>query len=291
MIHIVTSGCSFSAWDGIYKCPYGNMAWPYRIPQVENHKFKLHNVSISGSGNFIVALNCINKVNNLINSGIDVKNIKVFIQWTGLFRPTVYNDKYHFRNVPFCDIAADSELKSLYSKSPNGFIEPANYRREEFWATYYDNYYSTPAALIDTLDSILKVQWYLKSNNIDYSMFTGWDIFTTPDGKEGWLIDDKMLRPNQFTGGEYTNKDYNLLADLHPWASIFWKMIDFNKFWFFENENIKYGGMIQWIQQSLDMNYWYQDFPKDPHPSKYAHAAFAQKVIFPLLENFLKGDI
>jgi hypothetical protein len=64
-------------------------------------------------------------------------------------------------------------------------------------------------------------------------------------------------------------------------------MIDWDNFWTFENDKVKYGGMLQWIQNTLPKN-WYDGRPggiRDFHPSSEAHKKFANTVLITAMET------
>ena len=282
MRNIVVSGCSFSAWKkGWVGEPYSS--WPYHIPLDGE---TLHNVSLSGSGNYIVSLNAISLVDDLIKKGTAPKDIYVVIQWTGIFRPTVFNTEYKKRPVNFKSSYSDFPLKS---KNTPGFIEPGAWKREEYWANYFTNYFTAGQATVDTLDCILKTQWYLKSKGVEYTMFTGWDIFTS-NSLPMWIGQDIIASPSQFTGGKYNNIDHVVTPTECEWTKSFWEMVDFNKFWFFENKDFKLGGLTQWTQANLPQHEWYKNFPNDPHPSLKAHKKFALEIIHPRINEWRKND-
>lgn len=291
MKHIITAGCSFTQLN---KKTNGHDSWAYHLKNIINDKpenegkFKFSNLGLSGTGNYIISLNCISKIETLLENNVNPEDIIVFLQWTGLFRPAVYNEDHRDRVVPFDTIEDDFKLKEVFKTHPYGFVDTAARTEYAFWLSYYDYYYSTPAAFIDNLNSILKTQWYLKSKNIQYKMFNAWDIFTTYDGSNGRFVSDKMLRPNQFSDGEYSNIENTLLADKYPISKIFWDMLDFDHYWFFNNETVKYGGMTQWVQNNLPLKDWYVGYPTDVHPSNTSGKLFTKDVIIPLLTKMLK---
>ena len=222
--YIVTSGCSFTAHDG---APIHNrlVSWSYCLSKLLGNNYQVDNVAICGQGNYTISLNAISQVDTLLDKGVDIKDITVILQWSGLFRPTLYSESHDKTKIPFNQIAADNNLKELEKLKTHGFINSAAGRDTLFWSNYYQNYYTTPQAFINNLDIILKTQWFLQSKGIQYKMFTAWDIFTTVDGIRRNFGKDKILRPNQFSNGEYSNKDNNLLSELYPWSKIFWNKI------------------------------------------------------------------
>ena len=57
-------------------------------------------------------------------------------------------------------------------------------------------------------------------------------------------------------------------------------MIDWDNWWFFNNDKIKFGGLTEWSQYNLKKDKWYQD---DLHPSFDAHKKFKDVVILDLI--------
>ena len=288
MKHIITSGCSYTS----HKKINNNIAWPYHILDNINEKYqpvKLHNMAISGIGNFVISMNCINKIQTLLNDNVNPKEIYVFLQWSGLFRPTVYNENYNDRIIPFNEIEAKSEIKEIHEKNSFGFIDSAAKKTKSFWMNYFDNYYTTPAAFIDYLNIILKTQWFLQSKNIKYKMFNAWDVFTSKDGKSKKYIKDILLSDTQFDNKKYNNIENKLLTDMYPWSKIFWKMLDLDNYLFFTNNHVKFGGLTQWVQNNLRTKDWYVS-SSDKHPSTKAHEKFTKDVIIPILTKVWGSD-
>ena len=116
-------------------------------------------------------------------------------------------------------------------------------------------------------------------------MFTAWDVLTSQEVGNVGL--DKIQSPSQFSQNIYNNKNFELLKDYYPWASVFWNKLNMDNFWFCENENVKYGGITQWCQSNLDKSDWFVG-DGDFHPSPTAHAEFSKQVVYPLLKSMEK---
>ena len=83
-------------------------------------------------------------------------------------------------------------------------------------------------------------------NNVNYKFILGWDIFTMSDNDQ-WSTTNK-----------YSNVNSKLLKDEFESSKKLWENIDFSKFWFFENENVKYGGITQWTHYNCESSDWYK---------------------------------
>ena len=313
MNHIITAGCSFTqrqeSWANIGKSTL--------------KKYKFHNVGMSGVGNYVISTLCINKVSQLISDGVDPANIFVIVQWSGIFRKSFISSRsLPTGHVNLHECPDPVYLHPAYTKDTNQWhadkvlinVEVEKDKSKlcwdvgrdnvtsEYWRRYYGDYWSDECAFIETLENILRVQWFLKSQNINFLMFTGWDIFTVGDdlaseqhGKRRDILSflrgksTSKLTNDQWSKTRYTNITNSLTRDDHKWSHHLWDMVDFDRFLFFSNHSIKYGGMLQWVQWNIDNpDSWY--FKEgDTHPSPQGHQEFFKSCIEPvILSNF--GD-
>lgn len=299
MKHLVTSGCSFTISDGNGPKPHGigvlNRSWAYALYDFlkeDNKDLNFHNVGMSGAGNYIISMTCIDTVECLLNDGVKPEDIYAIVQWSGLFRPALHSRTGNFKEyvVPF-----DEELNTTHTNLKNindhegCFIHASGKLNTHFWKQYL-YFYDPPSAFIDTLDMILRTQWYLSSKGIKYKMFTGWDIFTASDNAAGQHSTDIMMNASQFSHDVYCSIDNVLLKDVYHSSSHLWDKIDFNNFLFFDNDNVKCGGMLQWIQHNVKKENWYVKFDRqnrDCHPPSETAREFAKNAILPIVQSEL----
>lgn len=286
MKHFVITGCSFTAsstgsswsnhFDEFLKSKY-------------NDNYQLHNVAISAIGNDLISFNCIKVIQSLLDNEVDYNDIKVIIQWSGLNRQSKYvkSSVDVQMNVDFQEI--NNKHYNIRNDSNYKFINPAGkYKFNGYWGLYFEKFFHTSEAFRNTLDNILKIQWYLKSVNIKYKMFTAWDIFTTTDLKNENILDrlfgngDKV---NQFSDKVYSNKKNKLYKEEFLQISHMWDMIDWSNFWTFKNSKVKFGGMMQWIQTNVFRKRWYVS-REDKHPSSVSAKQFMESVICPIIEEW-----
>jgi|TARA_Y100000034_G_scaffold135580_1_gene208101 hypothetical protein len=284
--HLVISGCSFTQHNRP-ETWYHNLKTDYDHPDVA----EIHNVGIGGAGNYIISTMCINKVSELLKEGVRPEDVYVVIQWSGVSRKSFIGDnRPSILPVDFSHCQAESEIKTLAAAGGSSKFcwDIGKKNDERYWINYKDNYWSDECAFIETLENILRVQWFLKSSGVDFLMFLGWDIFTNPDSGQhmhgswaGWFKAndgrgqwDKKL--------PYVNSQNALLKDEFRWSTHLWRMIDFSCFTFFENPKIKLGGMMQWGQYNLPSSLWYCA-ANDPHPSQHVQTGFYNAHIRPWL--------
>jgi hypothetical protein len=284
--HIVIAGCSFTQHNRAE-------TWHHNIKKHASNKATLHNVGIGGAGNYTISTMCINKVSELLKRGVPAEDILVITQWSGISRKSFIGDnRSSILSVDFRHCEAESEIKNLASKNgPTKFCWDIGKRNDEgYWTRYKDNYWSDEAAFVETLENVLRTQWFLKTSNIKFLMFIGWDLFTnSSEGQHMHYSWRGWFKANDGRGQwdknvPYRNKDNDLLKDVYQWSTHLWEMIDFSHFAFFENHYIKLGGMMQWGQQNLEPSKWYCG-PNDPHPSQHVQTGFYNNHIGPWVEN------
>ena len=103
----------------------------------------------------------------------------------------------------------------------------------------------------------------------------------------GWM-DNHHWKPNRIFSKDITckiSKDTPLLKDIYQNSTHLWDMIDWNRWWFYEDEQIEYGGLAEWI--ILGKRHPFGNGYEDPgHPSEESHGVFVEEVIYKLLKEF-----
>jgi hypothetical protein len=263
---ILVMGCSFSAEE--------NNTW---ISFLKNkYKLNILNKSISGIGNHLIAHNTILECQQLIK---EYSDIFVIIQWSGLFR---YDQIVH---------KTKADHRILYNNDTEYvWMDSFAFRENSFWKKYYE-IKSYEQAFLETIENILRVQWFLKSNNILYKMLNGWDILTYGEIKplrdfginEYGIADEININGSQYLNDNYESINNNLIIDKFKWVKPLWDLIDWDNYWTYNDDKIKYGGIIQWVKRNLPKEIWHPH-DGDFHPHQKAHELFADyaiKNIFP----------
>jgi len=267
---LITSGCSFT---------HDSPSWAHCLAAHKN--MSLANVAISGCGNHVISSELIRKIEQLKKTGINIEDMFVVVQWSGLFRfDFVVDKKTHkdpVRPVHLANGKPGEKARAFKEPegTPNQWIMSAGSKDKSIWPDVY-SVVSKEQAFVETIEQILRTQWYLKSQGIKYKMFTGWDIFT--DGKTNLIGTDKILKTNQFIDENYSSINDDLLADNCKWFGYLFDMIDLENFWFYSDKRTKFGGMLQWIKNNIDADKRYIG-PGDFHPSAVSHKRFAVEVI------------
>ena len=135
-------------------------------------------------------------------------------------------------------------------------------------------------------------------NGFDYKLSCWQNIFnhynfTIPNGfnrqgdtlsaNEMWTmtwLDNTHWKNNRYWPQEIDypiSKGTPLLKDLYKQTTHLWNMIDFDKFWFYEDDQVELGGLAEWVLLSEKDNWGMEHDPA--HPSEHSHEKFSNKVV------------
>lgn len=161
----VSSGCSFSECisDGIN-------TWPVHIQNILKPKEHISK-GMGSQGNGLIARSIIYEVDRLLRQGVKNTDIVVGVMWSGYSRHEYYWDKQ----------SRGGEWEPM--RHDGWMYNPTNFNPEDnsggwiitnaHWKTckeYYKYYYDPIGGQINTLEHILRTQWFLEKNKIDYFM-------------------------------------------------------------------------------------------------------------------------
>ena len=268
MKHIVTSGCSFSNTEDCVD--YTTHGMEYHSYQLDNYKSwalhlediipdsKVYNRALPGVGNGHIVRSIIWQVNELLKQNI--KPTGVFMQVTSpdrkellldcndLSSETDGNLQTHY--IPDIWLPRMSRNHNAKELNENKMWLKHSYEDDSMMKYHYKYYNSNLSAIVETLENILRLQWFLKLHKINYKIFYGWGIY--------------MRRQSMET--EYL-----------------WEMLDLDNVWLYKNN----GGITQWVRDNLPFEDRYvtgdrvtkQGHPLDQHPSNKAHREFAKQVV------------
>ena len=282
--YLVTGGCSFTAYNG---------CWPYWLSKAIPH-CKLFNTAIGSSDNSLIARKTIYMVHKLIQDKKDPKDIIVGIMWSNSNRKSWYSDRAAQLDQMFQGQDWEELLRTTWNTEPNPHVFPPgvtssyvkkNAKRknksiptdindtqglyllitpgmsEELypWSqNYYKQYHNNTTASIETLENILRVQWFLKHHKIKYFMVPYMDE---------WICDylDKEMSHPQL---DYLEE----MIDKKRWLPV-----TSEKAWLNKNSKLDSTAWDPIQNKSRDAN--------DPHPSSPQHKEFVEKVVLPWMKN------
>ncbi len=151
----IVSGCSFSAPD------YSGREWP-QLFMTHLPDYTLINKSAMSRGNGLISRAVIYEVQNQLQNGVLPEDILVAVQWSGWDRHESYTNLRTEREKVqgFIDNMPDSwEIYNHHWEHKNSKL-------------YYSTFHSSTGKLIESLEHILRTQWFLEKHNIKYFMTT-----------------------------------------------------------------------------------------------------------------------
>ena len=107
--------------------------------------------------------------------------------------------------------------------------------------------------------------------------------------KQKYTCDLVVNSGNQFSSdGSYANINHFLLKDSCKWIGYLFDFVDWDNFWTYNDDKIKYGGLTQWTISNLPKEHWYRN-KNDQHPPNYAHEQFAKIVLLGLVKEMTES--
>lgn len=327
MKHIVCGGCSFTRQgkrigidgtsDNFMEDNLPFWRWPHHIQK--KYDCKVHNLGNPTNDNQVIAFSIINKVNELLDSGIKPSDVFVIPQWSDSNRRSFfisneiskqYNSELKYKDN---DENAYAHVSSYLDNSDenigkNGyFIQSGGYSYNHVLYNVVDvfdkiaEYSSEEYFLIGHFKNILFLQNYLKLKGIDFIQFnlsynfkSAWD-----DMNYHSIYYDKKI-PKSFFDFNYKN----------PYVQSLFKMIDMDKMWLYRDDMTNNGGITEWSIRNYDYKSDVQLFMEHDlehsfdsiesfiksrkedehpygHPSQQMNKKFVENVLSTYIENFL----
>jgi hypothetical protein len=244
---LVASGCSFTFED---------WNWPTFV--AEELDYDLINVGMASQGNGLISKKAIYQVNKLLKTK-DPEDILVGIMWSGIDR-----DEFYVRNYPYVKGKGSPGNVDGWIENPTNILEGEEHRNwlitNISWkipmaTLWYKHFHTDIGALIQTLENVLRTQWYLEKYNIKYFMTTFLNIF-----ENEWV------------------KNYME----HPEVSYLYDMVNKDTF-------LDVDGCYEWVKNNCDLSRAFPDGKPDDrmgiHPTEYGHRKFTEHVIIPHIKE------
>tara|TARA_R100000664_G_scaffold8581_1_gene14104 strand:- start:6924 stop:7877 length:954 start_codon:yes stop_codon:yes gene_type:complete len=282
---LITGGCSFSdSWNLPESKYLYRRTWVNYIKEKYNFKKYVH-MGNPASGNELIAERIIYALQTLLDKGYLSDDLYVGVMWSGierkeLFVSTQETDKYSELDDSVRREGENTLMMSHYSNVfsntkgmrpgivnvPNGYLKSGGLPyKDDWWKTkpqrdyfnlWYDNFYSVEKQFIDTLKSILLVQTFCERHNIKYFMSVWQNIFNArnPLDKHNMFYGD--LPPKSYGDECVESRLQPKFVDIFNKSSRFlWNAIDFNKFIFYENDKVIYGGLTEYANVNK-LEFW-----------------------------------
>lgn len=255
---LITSGCSFTGWEGAKK------TWAHYL---SSNYGVFYNEGRGAQSNRLIKNRTYYRVNECISRGIKADDITVGIMWTGIDRTAFYNHKddklestlytkqiKHLRNFNF------TSSKSFFWKPTVSVtsITPSD-------LNYYKYIYLESDHIARFLEDVIALQNFLTSKGIKYFMTTAWDLDSFRN--DTWSCGYRDMLPVDIFNKNYIKKlgsEYNLdyIVD----------NIDLNRF-------LDIRGMWEYCYH-INPN---RDCKKDHHPTEDENKQFYNNIVKPFI--------
>lgn len=235
----------------------GTGSYPEAIHR--NFGNKVYNLGVASNTIQCSVLSVISFSQKLLNNGNT--NFSIIFNATDLQRKSIYfsNNTRIIKNIPD-DISYPILNNYLFDNTKSGFllfggmqnISNNAFENKELIKiskAYSENIFSIESEDINSITHLLLLQNFCKSNNIPYKIFFDMDFFSSPlmpifdinthntsTFFNSFFIDKKLVKKEQFGSIKLDNYTYDLFT-----------MLDLNDCWFYTDENVKNGGIQEWI--------------------------------------------
>lgn len=230
-MYFISSGCSFT------QDPH---TWPYHF--AEKLGFHHYPMGIGSNGNDLIARRAIWKVNQLLKNNVDPRNIVVGVMWSAPNRAQFYVDNnivLHRLSIP--KISASTHFSWPENDRHGKWVLINAGFENQFANNYYRFYTNNTMDAIKSYENILRLQNYLKLNNIKY-FFSSMNEHVFSD------IDVQTI-----------HTDY--LKEMIDWSRV-----------------LPVKGCYEWCRDNMPDDF---PVPGDDHPSGEQYCAFVESVVIP----------
>jgi hypothetical protein len=267
--YLIISGCSFTG----HKVE-PNIAWPNHL----DSEYEIIDCSEMASGNALISRNLIANIPHYLD-----KDPTVVVMWSNPNRfELFYNQESSNYNKIYNDMTGNSGFQnqpitgkwsaskdSNWLKSGGGFghWEFDNADVNQHMKMYLANFHNEELQFVQTLEHILRIQWYCKANNLRLINMCWQDIFTGQNNADG---------NNSTERGE-------LIVNQYENAIPLWELVDWTTWWFHHSHkqewSHQYGGLKEWC-----IDNGYEQFPGS-HPTTEAQKDFASVIVQRLINE------
>lgn len=230
---LVSGGCSFSCF---------NYTWPFHLAEKLNYIH--HPTGWVSSGNQFISRRVIHKVMDLLNSNVDASTILVGIMWSGPDRFEVYTEDPVVYDVLSVPRISEKGLCVWPDHDKKGkWVIMNSYFENKLAKEYYKTFYNETQSMVQTLENVLRTQWFLEKHNINYFM-------------------------TSYTSEVFNFENINKSQINHLQESIDWR-----KF-------LPIDGCYEWVRDNSANPFLH---PPDRHPSRAQHIDFVDNLVIPIL--------
>ena len=237
-------------------------------------------------------------------------NLYVIVQWSGLHRVEKLVTKKE--TIEFNDYVKNAEVTPIANwtdewdsgiKRESGWLFGTGWFHLPIWKKWFQTIETDEFAFIRTMECILSLQHFFKSNNINYKMIKMENIFNdySVEFPSEILKGATIGEPNSQDSGVLWNyldnkkgderkwarwtKEYDgtiskntpLFKDKFPNATHLWDMVDWSKWFLYENDLVENGGIAEWCLFEGNEPWSTEDDVQ--HPSMENRELFAKQIL------------
>tara|TARA_R110002051_G_scaffold325491_1_gene428218 strand:- start:976 stop:1845 length:870 start_codon:yes stop_codon:yes gene_type:complete len=226
-------------------------------------------------------------------------NLYVIVQWSGLHRveklvtkkETIeYND--YVKNAEVTPIVNWDEWDNGVRES--GWLFGTGWFHLPIWKKWFKVIETDEFAFIRTMESILTLQHFFKSKNIEHKMILMENIFndysvdyfkgatiSEPDSQDSGVLWNHLSKVDSI---DNVSKNTPLFKDKFPNATHLWDMIDWTKWFLYENDLVENGGISEWTLFEGSKPWSTEDDVQ--HPSMKNRELFTEKILLEDIEKW-----
>jgi len=227
------------------------------------------------------------------------KNLYFIVQWSGLHRverlvtkkETIEYDDY-VKNAEVTPIVNWDDWDNGIKES--GWLFGTGWFHLPIWKKWFRFFETDEFAFIRTMESILTLQHFFKNNKITHKMILMENIFNDysvdyfkgatiaePDSQDSGVLWNHLSKEDSV---DNVSKNTPLFKDKFPNATHLWDMIDWSKWWLYENDIVENGGISEWTLFEGSKPWSTEDDVQ--HPSMENRKLFTEQILLEDIEKW-----
>ena len=227
-------------------------------------------------------------------------NLYVIVQWSGLHRvEKLVTEK---ETIEFDDYVKNAEVTPIVNWDEwdngvreSGWLFVTGWFHLPIWKKWFKMIETDEFAFIRTMESILTLQHFFKSNNINHKMILMENIFndysvdyykgatiSEPDSQDSGVLWNHLSTLDTI---ENVSKGTSLFKDKFPNATHLWDMMDWSNWFLYENDLVENGGMSEWTLFEGSKPWSTEDDVQ--HPSMENRELFTEQVLLGDIKEWL----
>ena len=219
-------------------------------------------------------------------------NLYVIVQWSGLHRVEKLVTKKE--TIEFNDYVKNAEVTPIVNWrdwdneiKESGWLFGTGWFHLPIWKKWFQTIETDEFAFIRTMESILTLQHFFKSKNIENKMILMENIFndysvdyykgatiSEPDSQDSGVLWNHLSKVDSV---DNVSKNTPLFKDKFPNATHLWDMVDWSKWFLYENDLIENGGIAEWCLFEGNEPWSTEDDVQ--HPSMENRELFTRKIL------------